>query len=129
MKERDKIKAKYGGKCAYCGNTLPDKWHVDHFKPVVRDFVLVKDKGFVQNGKMLNPENDNFDNKVPSCPSCNILKSSGTIEEFRRLVSNFTTSLNRDSTQYKAAKRYGLIKEIDKKVTFYFENYEPLQNE
>ncbi|WP_460916053.1 hypothetical protein, partial [Spirosoma areae] len=30
-------------------------------------------------------------------------------------------SLNRDSTQYKIAKRYGFIEEIQKPVVFYFE--------
>ena len=46
-----------------------------------------------------------------------------SIEEFRKLVGGFVTSLNRDSTQYKIAKRYGFIVEVEKPVVFYFESY------
>ena len=46
-----------------------------------------------------------------------------SLEKFRALVSGFIVSLNRDSTQYKIAKRYGLIKEDIKPVSFYFETY------
>ncbi len=47
-----------------------------------------------------------------------------SIEDFRKLVAGFIKSLNRDSTQYKIAKRYGFIVEIEKPVLFYFEDYE-----
>ena len=43
------------------------------------------------------------------------------IEEFRKLIGGFITSLNRDSTQYKIAKRYGFVVEVEKPVLFYFE--------
>jgi len=46
-----------------------------------------------------------------------------SIEEFRKLVGGFIKSLNRDSTQYKIAKRYGFIVEVEKKVVFYFETF------
>ena len=34
--ERASVWAKYDGCCAYCGCALPDRWHVDHLKPVRR---------------------------------------------------------------------------------------------
>lgn len=43
------------------------------------------------------------------------------LEDFRKLIGGFVTSLNRDSTQYKIAKRYGFILEVEKPVVFYFE--------
>lgn len=46
-----------------------------------------------------------------------------SIEDFRKLVSGFITSLNRDSVQYRIAKRYGLLQETEKPVVFYFEQY------
>lgn len=110
MIERERIYKKSNGRCWYCGTKLKERWHVDHFKPVKR-----------WNGKMENPELDTFENKVPSCPSCNILKSSMSIDSFRWLIQNFIKSLNRDVNIYKHAKRYGLIEETDKKVKFYFE--------
>ncbi len=109
---RENIKNKYGGKCAYCGCDLPKSWHIDHIKPIVRNL-----KG---NG-CERPENHNVENLNPSCPSCNIVKGSLSLESFRKKISGFVTSLNRDSTQYKFAKRYGLIKETNKEVKFYFE--------
>ena len=70
---------------------------------------------------MEHPERLNIDNQMPSCPSCNINKHSMNLEDFRGLISGFMNHLNEVNTQYKIAKRYGLIKEIMKPVVFYFE--------
>lgn len=158
MKERDRIKAKFGGRCAYCGEVLPDKgWHVDHAEPVGRIFKRNPDymehsitgkkisideymcsqtsreerpreAGYWsrKSGKLVvtgfnKPENDNYENKIPSCSSCNINKHGMNIEQFRRFIEKFVVSLNRDSVVYRVAKRYGLIQETGKKVIFYFE--------
>ena len=110
--DRQMIFNKYAGHCAYCGCELPERWHIDHIKPVRRNLF---------DGTMKHPENDVEENLMPSCPSCNINKHSLSLEEFRKLISGFINSLNRDSTQYKIAKRYGLVEEIDKPVVFYFE--------
>lgn len=120
--DREIIFNKYGGKCAYCGTPLQNGWHVDELLPCRRNFKYDHDKRkWVHDGTYEHPERLHIDNQMPSCPSCNINKHSGTIEEFRALVQGFIKSLNRDSTQYKIAKRYGLIKEEVKPVTFYFE--------
>ena len=37
-KEREIVKNKFGGKCAYTGTELKDDWQVDHIKPVVRNW-------------------------------------------------------------------------------------------
>lgn len=110
--QRQTLKEKYGGRCAYCGDPLPDRWHADHIQPIVRDWV---------NGGCERPENNTLENLNPSCPSCNIVKSSMSLESFRKVIAGFKKSLNRDSTQYKFAKRYGLIEETEKEVKFYFE--------
>lgn len=68
-----------------------------------------------------HPERLTIENQVPACPSCNINKHSMDLEEFRKLIEGFVTSLNRDSVQYKVAKRYGLVKENLSPVVFYFE--------
>ena len=45
-----------------------------------------------------------------------------SLEDFRNLIKGFIISLNRDSTQYKIAKRYGLVLEVtEPEVIFYFE--------
>ena len=114
-KKRKAIWDKSNGKCWYCGCELGEKgWHADHFKPVNR-------KWWESNTSYFNPENDNEENKVPSCASCNIIKSNMSLEAFRSVIENFIKSLNRDSTQYKFAKKYGLLKETEIQVKFWFE--------
>ena len=111
-KERQIIFDKYNGKCAYCGCQLGKLWHVDHIEPIVR----------LINGGCLKPHlKDNIDNYNPSCPSCNIQKNSFSLEQFRFNIKYFIKSLNHYSTQYKFAKKYGLISENDIEVVFYFE--------
>lgn len=125
-KNREIIFNKYNGKCAYCGEELKKGWHVDELLPVKRGWRYKKDGAGFQRGNakeyyMEHPERMNINNQMPSCPSCNINKHSMTLEDFRSLIQNFINSLNNNSVQYKIAKRYGLIKEIEKPVIFYFE--------
>jgi hypothetical protein len=109
-KEREQVYNKYGRKCAYCGHLLGKKWHVDHLLPVVRE-----------DGIMKYPERDCLSNKMPACISCNINKHSMSLEDFRDSIKNYMVHLNTVSTQYKIAKRYGLVEEVDIPVKFYFE--------
>ena len=61
-KQRNLIKQIYGGKCTYCGDILGDKWHVDHFESIRRNW----------DGTCENPENDHIGNLVPACVPCNL---------------------------------------------------------
>ena len=120
--ERELIFNKFGGKCSYCGCELQKGWHTDHIEPIVRDFDWNRDKGrYEATGSCRKPENETLENYNPSCASCNIQKNSFTIEEFRNNIKQFVNSLNQYSTQYKFAKRYGLVLETEKEVKFYFE--------
>jgi len=147
MKKADRqlIFDKYGGRCAYCGCELVKGWHVDHASPVHRikkyvggDYVN-KETGVAatfddfENGTwkrteqkikpagMLKAHNDCMENMMPSCASCNLYKHSADIETFRMILTNTIRGLNSNATQYKFAKRYGLIIETEKPVVFYFE--------
>lgn len=114
---------KYNGHCAYCGCELQKGWHIDHLQPIVRKHEYDKNaKAFKVIG-MNNPQNDNIDNYMPACASCNINKHSLDLEEFRQLIQGFVISLNKRIVQYKVAKRYGLIQENPKAVVFYFETF------
>ena len=122
--ERQIIFDKFGGRCAYCGCALEKSWHADHIKPIVRDSKYNRHKGrFIQTGKCRKPENETPENYNPACPSCNIQKNSYTVEQFRNNIKKFIQSLNKYSTQYKFAKKYGLITETNIDVKFYFEIY------
>jgi len=143
-KDRQIIFQKYGGRCAYCGFELGKGWHVDELEPCRRLYKFVP--GHWTNGGnnrmsedelsalgskweegkdvfagYAHPERLHIDNQMPSCASCNINKHSGSLEEFRSLIAGFMKHLNEVSTQYKIAKRYGLVQETVKPVVFYFE--------
>lgn len=129
-KDRKLIFDKYGGRCSYCGCELQKGWHVDHIKPVRRAWRFKERDGEFFYGKngmrlkeyyFLNPELDVIDNKIPSCPSCNINKHSASVEEFRSYIAQYVKSLNTRNVQYQMAKKYGLIEETLKPVIFYFE--------
>jgi len=115
-KDREVIFNKYKGKCAYCGCELLKGWHVDHIEPIVRNW---------ESGTCQRPENENLLNYNPSCPSCNIQKNSYTLEQFRNNIKQFVNSLNQYNTQYKFAKKYGLVTETEIEVKFYFETIKP----
>lgn len=116
--QRQALKEKYKGRCAYCGDLLGDRWHADHIEPIVRNSPYYQKRGYALCEK---PENNRIENFNPSCPSCNIVKSSMSLDSFCKIIGGFITSLNRDSTQYKFAKRYGLLEEKEIEVRFWFE--------
>lgn len=123
--ERFAIKNKYGGKCAYCGEELPESgWHVDHKEPVYRQTLYDYETGKRKQAGMYCDHNDTFENKIPACASCNINKHQLSVEQFRKLIEGFIHSMNERMVQYKLAKRYGLITETGNKVVFYFEKCE-----
>lgn len=112
-KQREDLFQKYQGRCAYCGEQLLKGWHADHIE-------LIRRNG---DGTCLNPEREIFENYNPSCASCNINKHSMSIEDFRKSICKYVESLNNYSTQYKMAKKYGLITETNKELKFYFEEF------
>lgn len=122
--DRQKIFDKYGGKCAYCGSELQKGWHVDEIQPVRRNRKYNREKHKWELDKyspMMHPERLHIDNQNPSCASCNINKHSESLEDFRNAIKGYMKHLNERSTQYKIAKRYGLVVETDIEVKFYFE--------
>lgn len=110
--KRQRIWAKSGGVCWYCGDPLAQGWHVDHMEPLRGGY-----DGFRQ-------ERDIETNMVPACPSCNVQKGPRNVEQFRHKIAHFVDSLNARHTQYVVAKRYGLIAETGAAVTFWFERSE-----
>ena len=114
VQERQYIFDKYNGKCAYCGCSLTKGWHVDHIEPIRRDYNT-------GSNTCMNPELDILENKNPSCPSCNINKHSMSLEDYRFTINGYVNSMNLRMTQYKMAKKYGLVKETGIEVIFYFE--------
>lgn len=144
--DRQKIFDKYGGKCAYCGCDLQKGWCVDHVKPVGRltktisghyrhkeTKEIIKELPESWWGKyehvppkqvfdrFTHPERDTIKNSMPSCFSCNSYKSTMSLDGFKKQIGLLVERLNKSFTQYKIAKRYGLIQETGIEVKFYFE--------
>ena len=118
--DRAILLSKTNGRCGYCGDPLDGiKWHADHIEAVQRKSKIVKGR-FVQTGEMSKPENDHIGNMIASCPQCNILKSSQSVEMFRETIKDRLTQLERQSA-YRTAKRYGMIQETNIEIVFYFE--------
>lgn len=124
-KKRDILKNKYGGRCAYCGEVLGTKWHADHLKPLSRISKYVRNKGFVATGECHHPENDNEENLMPACISCNIHKGNLPLEAWRGILNRFPVTLKKSLNYsiYRHAHRFGLVMETGKSVIFHFETY------
>jgi hypothetical protein len=118
--EREQVRLKYGGHCAYCGVLLGEKWHADHFEPVVRNW---GDEAKLVPA--LRPGNHNLANMMPACIPCNLSKSSYTLEGWRAWIAGHVNSLNNYHPIYRLAKSYGLIAETGAPVVFHFEKVTP----
>ncbi len=109
--QRAELKQKYSGHCAYCGVKLGDKWHADHFEPVIR-----------QAGKEAEQaENHNMANMMPACAPCNLSKGRQSLEGWRLWIAGHINSLNQYHPIYRLSKAYGLIEETGNPVVFHFE--------
>lgn len=123
--QRAAILAKTNGHCAYCGVELTGKWHADHLEPVrrsrrhVASEIATRKK--IYENYLINPENDTLDNLWPACPSCNINKHQLSVEGFRNHIATMLDSLNKYNTNYRFARKFGLVEETKAPVEFFYE--------
>jgi 5-methylcytosine-specific restriction endonuclease McrA len=116
-KQREIIKQKFGGHCAYCGEILGDKFHVDHVKPLMR---YAKYHGGFEIDR---PENHTMDNFYPACACCNLFKATWNIEQFRHELQMQVIRARKMSKNFRMSEKFGLISIIEKPIVFYFETY------
>ena len=122
--QREQLKNKFGGHCAYCGCDLSDKWHADHIEAVDRVLAWCPKRGVKSTGEMHKPHLDTIENLNPSCVPCNINKHSMSLESWRKSIAHYRdVQLLRDSTHARHLHRFGLIEIKDKPVVFFFEIY------
>lgn len=124
--QRATLKAKFGGRCAYCGIELGDRWHADHFEPVQRELKYISGQGLKATGKLERPERDTLANMMPACGPCNIDKHSMSLEQWRGKLGRAPEVLGLYNPTYRHAIRFGLVIETQAKVTFFFERQEAL---
>lgn len=118
--EREQVRLKYGGHCAYCGVLLGDRWHADHFDAVWREPERVNGHytGAIVMGRKANHV---IDNMMPACVPCNLSKAAMPLEIWRERIAGHLNSLNSYHPIYRLTKAYGLIAETGAPVVFYFE--------
>lgn len=125
-KQRQTVYEKYNGHCAYCGKRIEIKdMQIDHiipqqnyewvFKNNLQDRIL----NFLSH--LTIDDLHNIDNLNPACRVCNKWKDTYHLELFRSEIQEQTKRLQLRSSNYRMAKLFGLIKETDIKVKFYFE--------
>jgi 5-methylcytosine-specific restriction endonuclease McrA len=120
---RKTVHDKCGGNCAYCGDTLGKRWTVDHVISQRNFLTTIKNKFRVPKFLEHLTEFDvnHIDNLLPACQSCNNYKSAEDIETFRSEIGKLLDRLQKYSTQFKIATRFGLVRKSKKDIVFYFE--------
>lgn len=111
MIDREAVRAMFGGRCAYCGKPLGERWHADHVAPIYRGWT----------DKPSHSGEDVESNIVPACPRCNLRKTTLSVEDFRREIAEQVERIRRDSPAFRLAEDFGLIAETGHLVGFYFE--------
>ena len=102
---RLRVKQKFGGRCAYCGCVLGDRFALDHHLPI----------------GVYGERADTEDNLFPSCIQCNHYKGEESIETMRRLIERTYDNLVAKSLTGRIAAAYGLL--ARKEIKFYFEEF------
>ncbi|WP_321913561.1 HNH endonuclease signature motif containing protein [Paraburkholderia sp. J11-2] len=122
--QREQLRQMFGGRCAYCGEPLPNRWHADHREAVVRAVIpkeMPNGRYKLVSGDPHFPERDTLENMMPSCPPCNIDKSMMSLESWRQKLARSVEVLVNNYPTYRHAKRFGLIEETGAAIVFYFE--------
>jgi 5-methylcytosine-specific restriction endonuclease McrA len=113
---RQIVYEKYDGHCAYCGIKMKIKeMQVDH---LVSQFHFK----FNMAEKYTDKELNDINNLIPSCRVCNKWKSCHSLEAFRFEIQEQLKRLNEYSSNFRLAKKYGLVEEKPQSILFYFEN-------
>jgi hypothetical protein len=124
-KDRELLRMKFGGKCAYCGCELAKGWHADHLQPVEREWWKAKSwwrKSYgTEQAGLTYPERDVLENLMPACRACNLDKHASSLESWRRQLEDRVNVCRRNYSAFRHAERFGLVKQVENRVIFWFE--------
>lgn len=120
-RQRDALRMKYDGKCAYCGNPL-DKMHADHLQPCIRIQTDPWGRRLPHaEQRMLKPERNYVSNMMPACAACNLHKGGYDLEGWRDIIQRSADIIRKQTSTFKAGERFGVITVTKAPVIFYFE--------
>jgi hypothetical protein len=128
-KDRETIKNKFGGRCAYSGTVLEDDWQVDHVDPLVRC-------QFTNVARF--PNAHNLENMVPCQRTINNYKGATPLGAFRnwllgdlhkrlkKLPKNPITEKSKKHKEnlLRIADLFGITPEKPFDRVFYFEKHD-----
>lgn len=117
-RQKAALRAKFDGRCAYCGNLL-DKMHADHLEPVVR--IQPNPWNGVTVTTMLKPEHNTVANMMPACAPCNLHKGGYRLEQWREYLQRSAEIVRKQTSTFRAGERFGVIAVSAAPITFYFE--------
>jgi len=121
-KQREALRAKFDGRCAYCGGELGKAMHADHMEPVVR---VTTDPWLnplpYAEQRMLKPERNTVANMMPACAPCNIHKGGYSLEHWRVYLQRSAEIVRKQTSTFRAGERFGIIAVNEQPVTFHFE--------
>lgn len=130
-KKREVVKMKYGGKCAYSGLPLDEKWQIDHICP--------KCYYLAWHGPDSNP--DDISNLVPALRIVNHYKRALDLEGWRKYLLTLHTriaklpknpwtakGIGRKQYLLEVAAAFGITPEKPFNGVFYFETLTPTNN-
>jgi hypothetical protein len=134
-KNRELIRLKFNGKCAYTGTDLEDDWQVDHIEPIIRDSRKL--------GEMFFPQYHCLDNMFPTHRIINNYKRNLSLETFRswylgelnlrlkKLPKNPTVKsrIKHKENLLKIAELFGITADKPFSGKFYFETLSTTANE
>ena len=123
-KKRIHIYNKLNGSCGYCGKKIELKdMQVDHIIPQLNYEMSIRNNwrvpAFLAHLTIADMHCD--DNLLPTCRVCNKWKNAHDLELFRSELQEQLKRLNERSSNYRIAKKYGLINETPKPIIFHFE--------
>lgn len=121
-RQRDALRQKFAGRCAYCGCELGRSMHADHLEPCIR---IIRDpwRRPLPAGErtMLKPERNTVGNMMPACAACNHHKGSYALEAWRDIIQRSAEIVAKQTSTFRAGQRFGVIAATDAPVVFYFE--------
>lgn len=119
--QREALRAKYDGLCAYCGNAL-DKMHADHLEPIIRVDRDPRGKSLpAADRRLVRPQHNTVGNMMPACAACNLHKGGYRLEQWRDILQRSADILRRDTSTFRAGERFGVISVSAAPIVFYFE--------
>jgi len=117
--QRDALRQKFGGRCAYCGGELGKTMHADHMEPVIR--VQPSPWNDLDTVKLMKPERNRVGNMMPACAPCNIHKGGYTLEDWRTYIQRSAEIVRKQTSTFRTGERFGVIAVREDPIQFYFE--------